>query len=189
MSQKRPLQARPFLDWTFIFVAALSLSAAIFVYRRDGWITFQHILFEDIILFAAILPKVAAGCLIGAMVRLLIPRHVIVTWVGEGSGLRGLIIASAVGAVFPGGPFTIFPLAGAFMLSGADRGAAVAFVTGWLLLGINRAIIWEMPFFGVDFVMQRMLLSIALPVIAGLMARSLGKALDRRFPEEEKPAA
>jgi uncharacterized membrane protein YraQ (UPF0718 family) len=169
LSQKRPL-----IDWTFVFVAALSLSAAIFVYHRDGWGAFQHILFEDIYLFAAILPKVAAGCLIGAMVRLLIPRHVIVNWVGEGSGLRGLIIASGVGA---------------FMLSGADRGAAVAFVTGWLLLGINRAIIWEMPFFGVDFVMQRMLLSITLPVIAGLMARWLGKALDRRFPEKEAPVS
>ncbi len=32
------------------------------------------------------------------------------------------------------------------MVSGADRGSAVAFVTGWLLLGVNRAVIWELPF-------------------------------------------
>ncbi|MGL4635771.1 MAG: permease [Beijerinckiaceae bacterium] len=178
---------RPIIDWTFVLVAALSISAAIFVYLRDGQAAFTKILWDDILLLLAILPKVAAGCLIGAMVRLLIPRKVIVEWVGEGSGLRGLLIASGVGALFPGGPFTIFPLAGAFMLSGADRGAAVAFVTGWLLLGINRAIIWEMPFFGTDFVMLRMGLSLIFPVLAGLLARWLGRAIDNRFPE--KPAA
>jgi uncharacterized membrane protein YraQ (UPF0718 family) len=182
-------QKRPLIDWTFVLVAALSISAATFVYVRDGSAVFQKILIDDVLLFATILPKVAAGCLIGAMVRLLIPRKVIVTWVGEGSGLRGLLVASVVGALFPGGPFTIFPLAGAFMLSGADRGAAVAFVTGWLLLGINRAIIWEMPFFGTDFVIQRMLVSLLLPVVAGLMARWLGQQIDKRFPEPKAPVS
>jgi uncharacterized membrane protein YraQ (UPF0718 family) len=175
---------RPLFDWAFLLVAALSTVAAVHVYTREGWSVFRDIFFEDLALFATILPKVAAGCLIGAMVRLLVPRELIVRWVGEGSGLKGLLIASAVGAVFPGGPFTIFPLAGAFLLIGADRGAAVAFVTGWLLLGINRAIIWEMPFFGADIVALRMLVSLAVPVLAGLFARGA----DRLFPAKEGDA-
>jgi uncharacterized membrane protein YraQ (UPF0718 family) len=171
---------RPIIDWSFLLVAALSLSAAAFVYWREGWSVFRDILLEDTLLLGTILPKVAAGCLIGALARLLIPREVIVRWVGEGSGLSGIAIAACVGAVFPGGPFTIFPLAGAFMLIGADKGAAVAFVTGWLLLGINRAIIWEMPFFGTDFVIQRMGLSLAMPLLAGLMARWLDRLIEAR---------
>ena len=173
---------RPVLDWAFALVAALSLSAAIYIYQRDGWLIFRDILLEDFELFASILPKVAAGCLIGALVRLLVPREVIVRWVGEGSGIQGILIASLVGAVFPGGPFTIFPLAGAFLLSGADRGAAVAFVTGWLLLGINRAIIWEMPFFGTEIVAFRFGLSLAFPILAGLMARWLDRLFAVRYP-------
>lgn len=175
MSRKRPV-----LDWPFAIVAALSLVSAAYVLSRDGVTTARSILVEDIELFLVILPKVAAGCLIGALVRFLVPREVIVRWVGEGSGLKGLLIASAVGAIFPGGPFTIFPLAGAFMLSGADRGSAVAFVTGWLLLGVNRAVIWELPFFGPDFVAMRFLLSLPLPLLAGLLARGA----DRVFPEK-----
>jgi uncharacterized membrane protein YraQ (UPF0718 family) len=170
---------RAVLDWPFAIVAALSLGSAAYVLSRDGVGVAQAILVEDIELFLTILPKVAAGCLIGALVRLLVPREVIVRWVGEGSGLAGLAIATAVGAIFPGGPFTIFPLAGAFMLSGADRGSAAAFVTGWLLLGVNRAIIWELPFFGADFVALRFLISLPLPLLAGLMARSV----DRLLPE------
>jgi uncharacterized membrane protein YraQ (UPF0718 family) len=170
---------RPLFDWAFALVAGLSVSAAVYVYTRDGWGVFRDIFLEDLWLFATILPKVAAGCLIGALVRLLVPRELIVRWVGEGSGIRGLVIASVVGAVFPGGPFTIFPLAGAFLLIGADKGAAVAFVTGWLLLGVNRAIIWEMPFFGPDIVMLRMAVTLFVPVMAGIMARWADRLLPR----------
>ena len=170
---------RPLFDWAFLVVATISAVSAAYVFHKEGWSVSLDILTEDLMLFATILPKVAAGCLIGALVRLLVPREVIVRWVGEGSGLRGLLIAAFVGALFPGGPFTIFPLAGAFMLIGADKGAAVAFVTGWLLLGINRAIIWEMPFFGHDIVLMRMGISLLIPVAAGIMARWL----DRLLPE------
>jgi uncharacterized membrane protein YraQ (UPF0718 family) len=175
---------RKLIDWAFVVVAGLSLVAAVHVFLRDGWTVWRGILIEDLELFVLILPKVAAGCLIGALVRLMVPRELVVKWVGEGSGLLGLVIAALVGMVFPGGPFTIFPLAGAFMLIGADKGAAVAFVTGWLLLGVNRIIIWEMPFFGPDFVILRALVSLPLPVLAGV----LGRAVDRLLPKGQGDA-
>jgi uncharacterized membrane protein YraQ (UPF0718 family) len=171
---------RPLFDWTFNLVAALSIGAAIVVWRNEGWAGVANVFHEDLILFATILPKVAAGCVIGAMVRLLVPREIIVRWVGEGSGLKGILIASAVGAIFPGGPFTIFPLAAGFLLSGADRGAAVAFITGWLVLGLNRAIIWELPFFGTDIVVFRHLISLPFPILAGLLARHAGRFIPAR---------
>jgi uncharacterized membrane protein YraQ (UPF0718 family) len=170
---------RPAFDWAFGIVVALSVGCAAYVLMKDGVAVSRAILIEDIELFLTILPKVAAGCLIGAFVRLLVPREIIVRWVGEGSGLKGLAIATVVGSIFPGGPFTIFPLAGAFLLSGADRGSAVAFVTGWLLLGVNRAIIWELPFFGTDVVALRFLASMPLPILAGLLTR----LADRFVPE------
>jgi uncharacterized membrane protein YraQ (UPF0718 family) len=174
---------RPTFDWAFGLVAALSLGCAAYVLRRDGLAVSRDILIEDIELFLTILPKVAAGCLIGALVRLLVPREIIVRWVGEGSGLKGLAIATGVGAIFPGGPFTIFPLAGAFMLSGADRGSAAAFVTAWLLLGVNRAIIWELPFFGTDIVALRFLISLPLPILAGALVRLGDRLIPERTPQ------
>jgi uncharacterized membrane protein YraQ (UPF0718 family) len=172
---------RPVFDWAFGLVLALSVIGAAVVLSRDGTAAAKAILIEDLWLFATIVPKVAAGCLIGALVRLLVPREAIVRWVGEGSGFVGLVIASAAGAIFPGGPFTIFPLAAAFLLSGADRGAAVAFVTGWLLLGVSRALIWELPFMGSDFVGLRVALSLPLPVLAGWLARQADLRLRGRL--------
>lgn len=164
-------------DWGFAVVAVLSFGSMIWVTARDGLAVSAHILAEDAWLFLTILPKVMLGCLIGGLVRLLIARETIEKHIGEGSGLRGLAIAALIGALFPAGPFTIFPLAAVLLVSGADRGAAIAFISAWLLIGINRAIIWEMPFFGTDFVLFRFLISLPMPVLLGMLARM--KAFDR----------
>jgi uncharacterized membrane protein YraQ (UPF0718 family) len=92
----------------------------------------------------------------------------------------GILIAMVMGAVLPGGPLTIFPIAGAFLLLGADVGTAVAFITAWNLLGYNRALIWELPFFGPEFVAWRILFALPLPIIAGLMARGAVRAISAR---------
>jgi uncharacterized membrane protein YraQ (UPF0718 family) len=164
---------RRLFDWSFWLIAALTALSLATVWSRDGLDIVRHIFIEDLWLFAEILPKVIAGTLIGELIRRLVPREVIVRWLGEGSGLSGLMIAAFIGFLFPAGPFTVFPLAAALLLIGADRGAAVAFVTGWLLIGLNRALIWELPFFGADIVGLRMLVSCWMPVAAGLLARWL----------------
>lgn len=162
------------LDWSFVVVGAIGLASAAAVLARDGWRVALEILLDDSILFLDILPKAFAGTLIGALVRILVPKAVIRQHLGARSGLTGLAIATFVGAIVPGGPFTIFPMAAALLVIGADRGVTVAFVTAWLLIGVNRAVIWEVPFLGADFVLTRALWSLPLPLIAGWAARRVG---------------
>jgi uncharacterized membrane protein YraQ (UPF0718 family) len=166
----RRRRANPF-DWSTALIAVFAVGAAAAVYWRDGPSRFLAVLGSDFNLFLSILPQVLAGCLIGVFVGLLLPREAVARWVGAESGLPGLLIATVAGAILPGGPLTIFPVAAAFIAAGADVGAAIAFITGWTLLGYTRALVWELPFFGLDFVLWRILLSIPLPVIIGLIAR------------------
>ena len=160
-------------DWSAAVIAVLAISAGITVYLRDGRARFLSIFTEDLSLFGLTLPKVAAGCLIGAFVTLLLPRETIARWVGHESGIAGILVATVAGAILPGGPFTIYPIAGAFLAAGADAGAACAFVISWTLIGYTRALVWELPFFGLDFVTWRIIFSLPLPIIAGLLARWL----------------
>lgn len=162
---------RPVLDWAFGVIIVLSLAAALHVWRRDGMGVVREILLEDFVLFGEILPKVLAGTLIGALIQVLVPRETIVRWLGSGSGWTGLLIATCAGVLIPAGPFTVFPIAASLLLAGADRGTALAFISGWLLLGINRAIIWEMPFFGGDLVLLRSAFSLWMPFAIGWAAR------------------
>jgi uncharacterized membrane protein YraQ (UPF0718 family) len=175
--QRRP--RRPF-DWSTAVIATLGVAAAVTVYVRQGHARFLEILLSDLDLFVWMLPKVLAACLIAAFVAVLMPREVVVRWVGAESGFSGLIIATLAGIVVPGGPITVFPIAAAFVAIGADIGATIAFVTSWTLLGYGRALVWELPFFGPEFVIWRSLAALPLPIIAGLLARMLARLIRPR---------
>lgn len=177
MSARRPHRA---FDWSAAVIALLAITAATTVYLRDGPDRFLAILFDDLGLFGTMLPKVLAGCLIGAFVTLLLRRETVARWVGADSGVSGILLATVAGAILPGGPFTIYPVAGAFLAAGADAGAACAFVISWTLIGYTRALVWELPFFGLDFVTWRILFSLPLPILAGLAARAAWKLMLKR---------
>jgi uncharacterized membrane protein YraQ (UPF0718 family) len=168
MAERRRIRS---FDWSTPVIALVAVAAVAYVYVRDGVQHALEILVTDLELLAAILPQMLGGCLIGAFVTMLLPREVVARRVGAESGFLGLLIATGTAAILPGGPFTIFPVASALLALGADVGTAVAFITSWTLLGYNRALVWELPFFGTDFVLWRMLAAIPLPIIAGLLAR------------------
>jgi hypothetical protein len=62
-------------------------------------------------------------------------------------------------------------------------GATIAFITSWTLLGYTRALVWEIPFFGMDYVMWRTILALPLPIIAGLLARWIAPLVVKRWGE------
>ena len=171
-----PRLRRRAFDWSTAAIAAIAFVAAAAVYWRDGPEHFLAILGSDFTLLGEMLPKVLAGCLIGAFVTLLLPRELVARWVGHESGFTGLAVAALFGFILPGGPITIYPVACAFLAMGADAGAVVAFITSWTLIGYTRALVWELPFFGSDFVIWRIVAAVPLPIIAGILARIVVKA-------------
>jgi uncharacterized membrane protein YraQ (UPF0718 family) len=185
LTEPNPSRRRRAFDWSTASIAVLAVAAAVTVYVRDGQAHFFAILREDLWLLGDMTPKVLAGCLIAVFITFLMPREVVVRWVGEESGLLGLIIAAVIGPIVPGGPITIYPIAGAFFAMGADGGAVVAFMTSWTLIGSARAVVWEMPFFGPHFVFWRIVLSLPLPFLAGVLARYAIRAFSLKLGDEE----
>jgi uncharacterized membrane protein YraQ (UPF0718 family) len=168
-----PPRKRSFYDTSTLLVVLLSLWGAYVVYHKGGTTAVFAILHEDFSLFLTIVTKVLLGCLIGAFLTLLLPRDKMVKYVGGETGWRGLCTASIIGAILPSGPFTIFPLAVSFKLSGAGTGPVIAFITAWTLLGFNRFVVWEIPFFGTELVFTRLLFSLPLPLFAGYFAAKI----------------
>jgi uncharacterized membrane protein YraQ (UPF0718 family) len=181
MAERRRVRS---FEWSTAIIAAISITAGTIVFIRDGFDRFVAILSSDLWLFTTMLPKMAAGSLIAAFVTRLLPREVVARVVGSESGLLGLLVAIMMGAVLPGGPLTIYPVAGAFLVLGADAGTAVAFITAWNLLGYNRALIWELPFFGAEFVGWRIVIALPLPLLAGVLARLAARAVANRWGEK-----
>jgi uncharacterized membrane protein YraQ (UPF0718 family) len=126
-----------------------------------------------------IIPQLVLGLLIGAFVSVLLPRKLLLHWIGDESNFRGVVVASIAGALMPGGPFASFPIIFALHRAGANIGAVVAFLVAWATIGVNRLLVWEIPFMGADFALLRFLSTIPLPLFAGFVAIFLV----RKFPK------
>lgn len=175
---------RKIFDASTALILTLSITGAILVFRRDGLDRVWEILSEDLIFFIEVVPKVLAGCFIGAFLPQVLPKEAISRSLGGESGLKGLVLATLIGIVMPGGPFTVYPVGASLYMIGAGVGPVTAFVTSWTLLGFNRAVVYEMPFMGAHFVLVRSVMSLFLPILAGYGAQWL----ERRFlkPEDNR---
>ena len=183
MQAEGPKSTRPrrrAFDKATAILIVLVVSAAAYVFWRDGPARFLDVVWADAGLFARMLPNVLAGCLIAALITVLLPRDTISRWVGKDSGFKGILISAGVGIIVPGGPFTIFPIAAAFLGIGADAAAVVTLITSWTTIGMSRALVWEMPFLGFDFVFWRWLAALPLAVLAGLAVRAIEQQLRSR---------
>src|SRR5689334_25225839 len=108
-----------------IFIAVLVAISVVLVWRRDGIHGVTEILTHDLSLFGGILPRVLAGCLLGAFITEILPHEKVSRALGPTSGLKGLLIGTAFGAILPGGPFTVYPVAAALLTLGPDFGATI----------------------------------------------------------------
>src|ERR1700755_815060 len=165
-----------------IFIAVLVAISVVLVWRRDGIHGVTEILLGDLELFGGILPRVLAGCLLGAFITEILPHEKVSRSLGPESGLKGLLIGTAFGAILPGGPFTAYPVAAALLTVGADFGATIAMVVSWTLIGYGRAVAWELPIMGTDFTLWRIALSVPIPILAGALGRFV---YVRLYPKRE----
>lgn len=138
---------------------------------------------EDFGLLVDLMPRVIVALSIAALIWVLLPREKMSALVGRESGLRGLVIATAAGTVTPGGPSSAYSLLAVLAVSGADRGALVTYITAWALLGVQRILIWDVPFMGPEFAILRFAVCLPLPLVAGLIARKLPLTLRVKDPE------
>jgi len=169
--EARPRKKRKPVGWSMIFIGVLVAVSVVLVWRRDGSSGVLEILTSDLALFGGILPRVLAGCLLGAFIAEILPHEKVSRSLGPSSGLKGLLIGTAFGAILPGGPFTAYPVAAALLTVGADFGATIAMVVSWTLIGYGRAVAWELPILGADFTLWRIIVSLPIPVLAGALGR------------------
>ena len=170
------------INWSTVFIAVLVAASAALVWRRDGAAGVWDILQHDLGLFGGILPRVLAGCLLGAFITEILPHDKVARSLGPKSGLKGLLIGAAFGAILPGGPFTAYPVASALLAVGADFGATIAMVVSWTLIGYGRAISWELPIMGTDFTLWRVVISLPMPILAGALGRFVYVRIHRTPP-------
>lgn len=105
----------------------------------------------------------------------LLPRDAIGPWLGPGSGLLGVVIATLAGALTPGGPVIGFSIGAAMLKSGAGAPQVIAYSTAWALYAVHRLVMWEAPLMPARLVWLRAAVSLPLPFIAAASAMLLAQ--------------
>ncbi|MBA7485217.1 hypothetical protein ES707_20755 [subsurface metagenome] len=143
-------------------------------YRGQG----QHIAGIRIALniMIEILPLLILSFIVAGMVEVLIPKEIISKWIGEGSGIRGILIGTVAGSLTPGGPYVSLPVATGLLRSGASVGTIVAFLTGWSLWAVSR-LPMEVGILGWRFTLIRIASTFFFPPIAGFIAQMFSRGL------------
>lgn len=128
-------------------------------------------------LFLGVVPAMTLAFIAAGMIEQVLPRELLTHWVGEESGLRGLIIATVGGSITPGGPFVQFPLVVTLLKAGAGVAPLMAYLAAWSLLSVNRFLVWEVPLLGWRLAGARILASLLIPVALGLLTRFIYQRL------------
>lgn len=166
---------RRLLDGTLLVFAAVVLALAVAAWARGGPALVREGLSHGGGLLLQSAALLALSFLAAGLAEVLIPRDWIPTALGADSGLRGIAIATAVGVLTPSGPFVAIPIAAALERSGAGLGPLVAYVSGWGLLALHRLVAWEIPILGSQLALTRWAVCLALPLLAGLLARAFAR--------------
>ncbi|MBI4835239.1 MAG: permease [Planctomycetes bacterium] len=116
-----------------------------------------------------IAPLLICAFIVAGMVQVLIPKELMLKWVGAESGFRGILVGTVSGGFMVGGPYVSLPLAAGLMKAGAGTATMVAFITSWSLWAVSRMPM-EIGILGWKFTMIRLACTFFFPPIAGLIA-------------------
>ncbi len=150
--------------WAFVVLLAM------IVYQRKGGAGVSAAGGFAVKQAKALAIRLPLALLAASFLSQVVPTETIARVLGSDTGLGGIVLASLLGGILPGGPMASFPLALFIWDAGAGTGQMVALLAGWSVFAMHRVLAYEAPVMGWHFVALRMASSFLLPPLAGIIA-------------------
>lgn len=170
-----PWRKRIKWDWVFL---ALAVSASVILYLTfpDKGIIARHVWWENLKEMAFILPAVLV---IMGLFMVWVDRGVVTRYLGQSSGLKGILISIVLGTL-PTGPLYVgFPMAAALLKKGARVANVLVFLCSWAALSLPAELM-ELRFMGWKFMIVRLALTVVVIIPICLAGESLYNRLGRK---------
>lgn len=104
-----------------------------------------------------------------------VPRETIVKYMGEDSGLKGILLAILIGSAAAGPLYGAFPVAAVFMKKGVKFMNVLIFIGAWSTTKIPM-FIFELSSLGTKFAITRLLIDIpGIIIIAYIISKLISK--------------
>lgn len=152
-----PWRKRVKWDWAFLVLAVAAAAALSLAFPEKGE-TARHVWWEYFKEMVFILPAVLV---IMGLFMVWVDRSVVIRYLGEGSGFRGMVISLLLGTL-PTGPLYVgFPMAAALLKKGARVANVLVFLCSWAALSIPAELM-ELRFMGWKFMLARLALTVVV---------------------------
>ncbi|TFG50178.1 MAG: hypothetical protein E4H33_00705 [Anaerolineales bacterium] len=110
--------------------------------------------------------------IIVGFVNILSPEELVQTWIGPGSGWRGIASAEFLGMLLPGGPYVVFPIIAILVQAGAGLAPVITLITSWSTQSL-LTVSFELPFMGWRFTLIRWGIGLLIPLLTGFIVLAL----------------
>lgn len=101
-----------------------------------------------------------------------VPRETMVKYMGEGSGLKGILLAIFIGSAAAGPLYGAFPVAAVFMKKGVKFSNLMIFIGAWSTTKIPM-LLFEATALGTKFAVTRLLIDLPGIIIIALILTKL----------------
>lgn len=101
-----------------------------------------------------------------------VPKETMIKYMGEGSGLKGVVLAIIIGSAAAGPLYGAFPVAAVFMKKGVKFSNILIFIGAWSTTKIPM-ILFEITSLGFKFAMTRLLIDIPGIIIIAMILQAL----------------
>lgn len=178
-SAQAPARKRKRMDANLLILLGLVVAATAVAFARDPHLPLQAVRASGRLLGSVWL-EIALGFLLAGLVDTLVSPAILLRWLGDGQGVRGILVGWGIGLALPGGPYFLFPLVASLFGKGAPPGPLIALVAAKTLLSPVRMLTYEAPLLGWPMTLARLLPGLLVPPILGLVGQALYRVLSRR---------
>ncbi|MBC7246719.1 MAG: permease [Actinobacteria bacterium] len=157
--RKRSIRERIRWDYAILFLLIPVFIVLVVVFPEKGG-TARHVAWEYFKEMAMILPAVF---IIMGLVSVWVEREFIVRFLGEESGVKGVVLSFILGSIPMGPLYVAFPLAAVLLKKGAKVANIIIFLSAWACIKLPAELM-EFQFLGWKFTLVRYLATLVVVV-------------------------
>ncbi|RLI79409.1 hypothetical protein DRP05_03890 [Archaeoglobales archaeon] len=151
-------------DWVLLGLVLIVAVVLVSIFPNKQELVIST-LWEFLVEMMSILPAVMV---ILGVFAVFVSKEMVIKYLGETSGLKGIFFAVIIGTLPTGPLYVAFPLAAVLLKKGAKISNIIVFLSVWACIKIPQEMV-ELQFLGLKFMLLRLFLTIIFVAIMGFI--------------------
>lgn len=145
------------------FIIVLMITLGISIIDLESGKSITYVAINSFIQMVSVLPPIM---LLLGLLDIWVPRETMIKYMGEDSGIKGILLAILFGSVAAGPLYAAFPVTAVFIKKGVKFSNVMIFIGAWCTTKIPT-LLFELSALGYRYTFTRMLVNLPFIIIIG----------------------